>query len=474
MPEGLAGGAQAPSASAAQEIHLVQEIHLMGSGRAYRGAHASTKPASVYGMPRWLCLMTALLAAGCSGSHEVDDAGAPGGDGSLPAIDGALPSSGSPDAAAPATGDDAAADATASLADAGDGGAAPDAAAQPLVAYTGGYASKIAWFSVDRGTGALTPSGSVTSFGKSPSFLVHDAATTHLYAVDENTPGKVGAYSIDPASGALTFLNSVSSGGAGPAYVGLDGSGKYVLVANYGDGTVAVLPVGAGGKVGAAVATRTVGSEAHMIIADPTNHFVFVPCKGEDYVAQFRFDASSGALQPNTPPTVATATGAGPRHLAFHPNGRFAYLINETDSTLTAFTLDAASGTLAPIETHSTLPSPLPAGEDAGSNAAAEVWVHPSGRWVVGSNRGDDSLVVFAVDPSTGKLTLTGFTGSGGSTPRDFAFDPTGTWLYAADQDTGVVAPFRFDAANGSLSPAGAPVTVSQASYVGLGALPAR
>jgi 6-phosphogluconolactonase len=411
-------------------------------------------------MFRPFCLVAALVLTGCGGPHEVPS------DGGAPPVEASLSSSGPPDAASLA--DDA------STADTGtdaSNASMPEAAAPapPLVAYAGGYSGKIDWFSVDRATGALSPAGSVTSFGKSPSFLVHDPAMAHLYAVDEDTPGRVGAYSIDPGTGALAFLGSVSSGGNGPAYVGLDRSGKFVLVANYGDGTVSVLPVGSGGKLGAAVTAMGVGSEAHMIIADPTNHFVFVPCKGEGFVAQFRFDASTGALTPNTPPTVTTAKGAGPRHLAFHPNGRFAYLINETNSTLTAYALDPA-GTLTEIETYSTLPD----GVDAGTNAAAEVWVHPSGRWVVASNRGDETLVVFALDPATGKLTRKGFTGAGGTTPRDFAFDPTGTWLYAADQGTGVVAPFRFDATTGSLTPLAGAQPVSMASYVGLGELPPK
>jgi 6-phosphogluconolactonase len=341
-----------------------------------------------------------------------------------------------------------------------------DASALRLVAYTGGYASTISWFTVDGATGALSPSGSIASFGSSPSFLAHNAAMTNIYAVDENSSGRVGAYAVDADSGALSFLDAVSSGGNGPAFLSLDGTGKYVLVANYNDGSVAVLPIGAGGGVGTATDMRTAGSEAHMIVADPTNKFVFVPCKGADYVAQFVFDAGSGKLTPNAVPHVMTAAGAGPRHIAFHPNGHFAYLVNETSSTMTAYALDAASGTLAEIETKSTLPP-----GDAGANTAAEVWVHPSGRWVLGSNRGDDSIVVFSIAPSTGKMTLVGFTKTGGKTPRDFSFDPTGTWLYAADQDSSLVVPFRFDADSGSLTALGGAVTVSNASFVGVYAL---
>ncbi len=341
-----------------------------------------------------------------------------------------------------------------------------DSASPQLVAYAGGYASTITWFSVDAATGALFPSGSIAALGASPSFLAHNEAMTNLYAVDENATGRVGAYTIDRSSGALAFLNAVSSGGNGPAFVAVDGTGRFVLVANYGDGTVSVLPVGTDGRVAAASDTRAAGAEAHMIVADPSNRFVFVPCKGADYVAQFVFDADAGKLTPNAAAYVSTAAGAGPRHLAFHPNGRFAYLINETNSTLTAYAFDSTAGTLAEIETQSTVSPGF-----NGTNTAAEVWVHPSGRWVLGSNRGDDTIVAFAIASSTGKMTMTGFTKAGGATPRDFAFDPTGTWLYAADQDSGLVVPFRFDAAQGSLSALGGASTVPSVSYIGLGVL---
>ncbi len=410
-------------------------------------------------------MLALLLIAGCGGPGETvpDTSTALRMDGSVPSMD-----TGEPDDAASTSSDAAPGPGPSDAGAAGDAAVGTgDGGPMRLVAYAGGYASTITWFSVDGATGALSPSGSLAALGASPSFLAHNAAMTTLYAVDENATGRVGAYAIDPASGALAFLDAVSSGGNGPAFLSVDGTGKFVLVANYGDGTVAVLPVGAGGRVGAASDTRTAGAEAHMIIADPSNHFVFVPCKGVDYVAQYVFDAVAGTLTPNAVPHVSTAAGAGPRHLAFHPGGRFAYLINETNSTMTAYAFDSAAGTLAPIETHSTVPAGF-----SGTNTAAEVWVHPSGRWVLGSNRGDDSIVVFSVAPSTGKMTLVGFTKAGGQTPRDFALDPAGSWLYAADQDSGLVVPFRFDADQGSLSPLGGVAGVSMVSYVGLGALP--
>jgi len=302
-----------------------------------------------------------------------------------------------------------------------------------------------------------------------PSFLAVNPSSTTLYAVDEDTSGQVGAYAIDPSTGGLTFLNAVSSGGNGPPFVRVDATGKWVFVANYGDGTASVLPVLAGGKLGAPLSTLSVGTNAHMMIPDPTNHFVFIPCLGKDYVAQFLFDASTGALTPNAVPTVSTATGAGPRHLAFHPNGKLAYLINETNSTMTAFSFDATAGTLTEIETQSTR-----APGATGTNTAAEVWVHPSGSWLFGSNLGDDSIVVFALDASTGKMTFKGTTPSGGASPRDFTLSPTGDFLYAANETSNNVVPFKFDASQGTLTAVDTPLTVTQASFIGLVRLPSQ
>ncbi len=244
------------------------------------------------------------------------------------------------------------------------GDASADAAVPSgrLVAYASGYARPIDVFAVDPTTGALTlqPDAGTSSFGDSPSFLAMNPASTTLYAVDEETAGQVGAYAIDKSTGAMTFLNAVSSGGDGPPFVRVDASGKYVLVANYGDGTVSVLPVLAGGKLGAALSTLKVGTNAHMILPDPSNHFAFVPCLGSDYVAQFVFDPATGALTPNATPYVKTVAKAGPRHIAFHPNGKLAYLINETNSTMTAYAFDGTAGTLTEIETQSTLPRRSP------------------------------------------------------------------------------------------------------------------
>jgi 6-phosphogluconolactonase len=335
-----------------------------------------------------------------------------------------------------------------------------------VVAYISGYGPSIAWFDFAPATGTLTPVASIAAAQPQPSFLA--ITSTHLYAVSESA-SRVGAYAIDPATGALTFINDVASGGDGPAHVSVDRAGKYALVANYGGGTVAVLPIRADGGLDAARQTLAPGTNAHMIVADAGNAHVFVPCKGSDYVAQYTFDAATGTLAPNAVPELATDAGAGPRHLAFAPDGAHAYLIAENASTLTALAYDTATGRLTPLHTVSTRATGA-----TGTNTGAEVWVHPSGKFVYGSNRGDDNIAVFAIDPATGRVTPTGHTPTGGHTPRDFALDPTGAWLVAANQDSNSVVTFAIDPTTGALAPTGAPLAMTMPSFVGFLALPAR
>jgi 6-phosphogluconolactonase len=343
--------------------------------------------------------------------------------------------------------------------------AAADAAAPAhLVAYVSGYGPNIAWFDLDQATGALAPVSTIAAFAASPSFLA--VSGLHLYAVSEAT-SRVGAYAIDPTSGGLTFINDVAAGGSGPAHVSVDRTGTFVLVANYGDGTVSVLPVRTDGGLAAATQTIDLGTNAHQILTDPTNHFVLVPCKGSDYIAQLTFDPATGALAANGVPHLATAAGAGPRHLAFAPDGAHAYLINELDSTLVALTYDSGTGRLATVQTVSTR-----AAGAVGANTGAEVWVHPSGKWVYGSNRGDNNVATFAIEAGTGRLSLVGHTPSGGSTPRDFTLDPTGRWLHAANQGSSTVIAFAIDATTGLPAPTGAQLTAAMPSFVGFVALP--
>ncbi len=331
------------------------------------------------------------------------------------------------------------------------------------VAYISGYGPNIAWFDFAPATGTLTPVGTLAA--NQPSFLALTA--THAYAVDEGG-NKVGAYAIDQATGALTFIDAVASSGAGPAHVSVDHTGTYALVANYGGGTASVLPIRADGGLDAAQLTLSPGANAHEFLTDPANKFAFVPCKGADYVAQYTFVAATGAVAANAVPHLSSAAGAGPRHLAFAPDGAHAYVITENASTLMALAYDTTTGQLSTLQTVSTRASGA-----TGTNTGAEVAVHPNGRYVYASNRGDDNIAVFSID-SSGKVTSIAHTPTGGMTPRMFAIDPTGTWLFAANQNSSTVTSFAIEPATGLLTASATPLAIDQPSFVGFVALPAR
>jgi len=336
-----------------------------------------------------------------------------------------------------------------------------------LVVYVGGYTSaagSVGVYTLDLRSGALTSTGTGAA-GANPSFLAVDPAKRRLYAVNEGgASSTVTALAVDPGTGALTRLNTTVVGN-GPAHVSVDRSGAWVLVANYGGGTVVVVPATDAG-VGAVRDTKSPGQLAHQILTDASNRYAFVPCKGSDLVAQYRFDADAGTLIPNTPAVLGTDAGAGPRHLALHPNGRFAYLINETNSTVTALSLGPA-GTLTALQTVSTLPASF-----TGANTGAEVVVHPSGRWLYASNRGHDSIAQFAIDQTAGTLSLVGHTPSGGQTPRCIALDPSGQVLLAANQGSNRVTTFFLDGDAGVPTATGQSVTFTSPSFVGVVALP--
>lgn len=234
-------------------------------------------------------------------------------------------------------------------------------------------------------------------------------------------------------------------------------------MANYGGGSVAALPVGADGRLGAPASViqhhgssvnpkRQEGPHAHSINLDRANRFAFAADLGLDRVLVYRFDAARGTLAPNEPPSAATAPGAGPRHFAFHPSGRYAYVINELDSTVTAFSYDPEGGVLRVIQEIPTLPDGF-----SGENYPAEVVVHPNGRFLYGSNRGHDSLALFRIDEGTGKLTAIGHQPTGGKNPRNFALDPSGGWMFVGNQNTENVLLFRVDPERGTLTQHGAP-----------------
>ncbi len=339
------------------------------------------------------------------------------------------------------------------------------AAPSHLVAYVSGYGPDIAWLDFDPAAGTLTPVGTLAAMQGSPSFLALTAS--HLYAVSESA-SRAAAYAIDPTTGAPSFVNDVDSGGSGPAHLSVDRSGGFVLVANYGGGTAAVIPIRADGGLSAPRQTVSPGSNAHMFVTDAGNHHAFVPCKGSDYVAQYDFDPATGGLTPNATPTAASAAGAGPRHLAFAPDGAHAYVIDENDSTLIVFGYDAITGRLTAQQTVSTR-----AAGATGSNTGAEIAVHPSGKFVYGSNRGDNTIAVFAID-GTGGVRQTAQIATGGTTPRQFAIDPTGRWLFAANQDSNTVVTFAIDPASGGLIRSGTALSANQPTFIGFVALPAR
>ena len=339
----------------------------------------------------------------------------------------------------------------------------------PLV-YVAGYRAEILIFRLDVKTAQLTPVGQAEG-GKDPSFLAFDPRGRFLFAVNEVDDGRVVSFAVDAASGALTRLNDASSAGFGPAHLSVDKTGRWVLVANYADpkpGTIAVLPIGADGRLGAPVARHDFGPATmpHFIATDPTNHFVFVPCKGGPYVAQHRFDVATGMIPAGSPDRIASAPGAGPRHLAFHPNGRFAFVINEQALTVTSYKFDAASGQLTEIASMPTIPAEV---TDRKGFSTAEIEVHPSGRWLYGSNRGHNSIVQFAIDQASGRLTLVGHEKHTINKPRHFSLDPSGQVLMAANQDGASVSMFRIDPGSGRLQVAGAPVPAgNKPSFVGV------
>lgn len=332
--------------------------------------------------------------------------------------------------------------------------------------YTGPTSKGIYAFRFDAGSGKATSLGAVGETAN-PSFLAIDRSRTHLYAVNEvgdyqgQKSGGVSAFSIDRETGKLTFLNEVSSRGAGPCYLTLDKTGKYVLVANYDGGSVAVFPVLEDGKLGEAStviqhtghgpnAERQEGPHAHEIELSPDNHFAIASDLGLDKLLVYRFDVSGGALTVNNTPVADVAPGAGPRHFAFHPSGKFLYLINEMGGTVTAFRYDARTGILHTVQTVSALPKDF-----QGKNDSAEIEVHPSGKFLYGSNRGPDNIAVFAINRVKGTLTPIDNVSTKGKTPRNFAIDPTGRYLLAANQASNNIVVFRIHPSSGRLTATG-------------------
>ncbi|HEY1338269.1 MAG TPA: lactonase family protein [Bryobacteraceae bacterium] len=334
--------------------------------------------------------------------------------------------------------------------------------AAPYRAYIGGYAAGgskgIYEFQFDTTTGKLT-GGDLAVETRSPSFLIEHPNHRFIYAVNEDT-NAVSAFSVDRASGKLKLINTVASRGNGPCHLALDRTGKWLAVANYGSGSVAVLPVHADGSLGEAAIfvqhqgssanpQRQRGPHAHCVVFAPGNRYLLVADLGLDDILVYRFDPANGSITPSDPPFAKVAPGSGSRHLAFHPNGKVLYVINEIALTVTAFNWN--DGRLTEFQTVPTVPKET----SGGGNSTAEIAVNKKGTVLYGSNRGPNSISVFSI-ARDGKLTPAGVTSTEGKTPRHFALDPTGDWLIAANQNSNNLVVFRVDKKTGALKSSGA------------------
>jgi 6-phosphogluconolactonase len=348
----------------------------------------------------------------------------------------------------------------------------PQNTAAPYLVYVGTYTTKqtskgIYAYHFDTTTGQLTSIG-LAAESTDPSFVAVHPNGKYVYAVNEignfngMKSGAVSSFVIDRKTGTLRLLNQVSTHGAGPCYVSLDKSGRFVLAANYDSGSVATFAIQDDGSLslvkgfvehsGSSVdKERQEGPHAHWIGVSPDNRFALAADLGLDDVLVYKFDDVQGKLTPNNPPYVQVKPGSGPRHLAFHPNGKFAYLVSEMSSTVTALTYSAQKGSLSALQTLPMLPP-----DYSGVREAAEIVVHPSGKFVYASNRGTaNSIAAYKIDPSKGTLTPAGLFSTEGQIPRNFVIDPSGQFLLAANEDSGNLVVFKIDAATGALTPTG-------------------
>jgi len=345
------------------------------------------------------------------------------------------------------------------------------AADAKYLVFVGTYTDKgsqgIYSYRFDPASGTATPLG-LAAKTQNPSFLAASSDGRFLYAVNEvstlngQAVGGVSAFAVDRNTGKLTLLNQVSSLGAGPAHLALDRTGKYLLVANYDAGSAVAFPIQSDGTLGPHTAfvqhtgssvnrKRQEAPHAHYIEASPDNRFVLVADLGTDKLYVYRFDAQRGTLSPATPAFAPVTPGAGPRHFAFAPSGKFVYLANELTGTVTVFAYDAQSAKLASKQTISALPKDF-----HGENSEAEIAVDVSGKFLYVSNRGDQTndITGFSISPTDGTLTFVERISSGGKIPRSFALDRSGEWLFAANQDSDNIQLFRVDPSSGRLTAA--------------------
>lgn len=356
-------------------------------------------------------------------------------------------------------------------------GRSPRPASRRYLMYVGTYTVReskgIYVYQFD--SGRLTPANTATLAAETtnPSFLAVDPTRRYLYAVNEtedyqgHKTGGVSAFRINRKTGTLMFLNEVPSGGTDPCYVSLDNEGRHVLVANYTSGSVSVFSILPGGRLGKATAfvqhqghsvnpERQEGPHAHDIALSPDGRFALAADLGLDQLVVYRYDAEQGSLAPNDPPFARVSPGSGPRHFVFDPSGKFVYLLSEVGSTVTVFEYNAEAGTLHEIQSLSALPDGF-----TGHNDAAEIAIGRSGRFLYTSNRGDDSIMVFAINPVRHTLKIVAHVPTLGKTPRNFAIDPSGNYLLAANQDSDNIVVFKIDPKTGIPVPTGQVVEVS-------------
>jgi 6-phosphogluconolactonase len=330
--------------------------------------------------------------------------------------------------------------------------------------YTSGKSEGIYGYQFDPQSGALTRVNSIKS--TNPSFLAIDRSKRYLYAVNEvgeylgKPSGGVSAYVIERPNLNLRLLNEQATQGADPCHLSVDSKRKVLLVANYTGGNVSVLPIRPDGTLGMVMDVKQhegsgpkeqqKGPHAHCIMLDRNERYAFASDLGIDKVMIYRFDRATGKLRPAQQPFAELKSGAGPRHLTFHPNGKYFYVIDELDSTMTVFGYDERNGTLTHIDTVSTLPSDF-----SGTSYCADVHVSQSGKFLYGSNRGHNSIVVFEIDPRTGKLKLVQHISTAGDWPRNFTIDPSGAFLLVANQRSDNVVTFSIDPGTGQLKPTG-------------------
>jgi 6-phosphogluconolactonase len=308
----------------------------------------------------------------------------------------------------------------------------------------------------DSATGTLSaPKMAIET--RDPAHFTLSADSRHLYMCNTGTPGGISAFTVDKKSGALALQNYIESKGRGPSYVSVDGSGKFVLDANYGGGYVEVLSLNADGSlkaqadfkqhIGSSVHARQSKPYAHWIRTDPSNKFALVADLGMDQVIVYKFDASTGKLSPNDPASAKVNPGSGPRHLAFHPNGKWVYGVQELSNEVLAFNWDAGKGALDQFQAVKTLADTF-----KDPSTAAEIAVRADGKFLYATNRGEDTIVVYAIDAKTGELSLKQRVPSGGKVPRYFSFDPSNHWFIVSNQEGNTVVTFSVDAKTGELT----------------------